>query len=57
MTLPTKEEICTFVEKSIANKQYDKKIIFPLPLITIERVKKNFRLIWLDTNVQSVVML
>jgi len=40
MTLPTKEELCTFVEESITNKQYNEEIIFALPLITIERVKK-----------------
>ena len=40
MNLPTKEELCSFVEKSISNKQYNEEIIFPLPEITIERIKK-----------------
>ena len=40
MNLPTRDEICIFVETSIANKQYNEKIIFDLPLKTIERVKK-----------------
>ena len=40
MTPPTKEELCTFVEESVANRQYNEEIIFALPLITIERVKK-----------------
>ena len=39
MNLPTKEELCTFVEKSISNKQYNEEIIFPLPEITIEKLK------------------
>jgi len=40
MNLPTRDEICIFVEISISDKQYNEKIIFELPLITIERVKK-----------------
>ena len=40
MTPPTKEELCIFVEESITNRQYNEEIIFPLPLVTIERVKK-----------------
>ena len=40
MNLPTKEELCSFVEKSISNKQYNEEIIFPLPEITIGRIKK-----------------
>jgi hypothetical protein len=40
MNLPTRDEICIFVENSISNKQYNEKIIFELPRITIERVKK-----------------
>jgi len=40
MNPPTKEELCIFVEKSIRNKQYNEEIIFPLPIVTIERVKK-----------------
>jgi len=40
MNLPTRDEICIFVETSISNKQYNDRIIFQLPLITIERVKK-----------------
>ena len=39
MNLPTEEELCIFVEKSISNKQYNEEIIFPLPTITIERIK------------------
>ena len=40
MNPPTKEELCIFVEESIRNKQYNEEIVFPLPLVTIERVKK-----------------
>ena len=40
MSLPTEEELCLFVEKSISNRQYNEEIIFDLPVITIERVKK-----------------
>jgi len=40
MNPPTKEELCTFVKESISNRQYNEEIIFPLPLITIERIKK-----------------
>jgi len=40
MNLPTRDEICIFVETSISDKQYNDRIIFQLPLITIERVKK-----------------
>ena len=40
MNLPTKEELCMFVEKSISNKQYNGEIVFPLPEITIEKVKE-----------------
>lgn len=40
MNLPTRDEICIFVETSIANKQYNEKIIFDLSLKTIKRVKK-----------------
>lgn len=29
-----------FVEKSISNRQYNEEIVFDLPQITIERVKK-----------------
>ncbi len=32
MNLPKRDEICIFVETSIANKQYNKKIIFNLSL-------------------------
>jgi len=37
---PTKEELCIFVEESITNRQYNEEIIFPLSLITIEKIKK-----------------
>ncbi len=40
MNLPTEEELCIFVEESISNKQYNEEIVFYLPEITIERVKK-----------------
>ena len=40
MHLPTEEELCIFVKKSISNKQYNEEIIFPLPNIAVERVKK-----------------
>jgi len=40
MNLPTRDEICIFVETSISDKQYNEKIIFELPTITIERVRK-----------------
>ena len=40
MPLPTEKELCIFVEKSISNKQYNEEIIFPLPTITIERIKE-----------------
>jgi len=35
----TKEEICSFVDESIGNKQYNDELIFLLPNKTIERVK------------------
>jgi hypothetical protein len=44
MNLPTRDEICIFVDTSISNKQYNKKIVFLLPSITIERVKKKLSL-------------
>ena len=40
MNPPTKEELCIFVEESITNRQYNEEIIFPLSLITIEKIKK-----------------
>ena len=36
----TKEEICAFVEKSITDRQYNDKLLFLLPLKTIQRVKE-----------------
>jgi len=44
MSLPTRDKICIFVENSICNKQYNEKIIFKLPSITIERVRKKLSL-------------
>ena len=41
MSLPTEEELCIFVQKSIANRQYNEEIVFSLPLLTIEKVKKS----------------
>ncbi len=40
----TREEICTFVEKSILDKQYNDELSFPISDITIERVKKKLYL-------------
>ena len=40
MNLPSKAELCIFVENSINNKQYNEEIIFELSLTTIERIKK-----------------
>jgi len=36
----TKEEICAFVEKSIADRQYNDELLFLLPFKTIQRVKE-----------------
>ena len=36
----TKEEICTFIENSISNRQYNDELLFKLPFTTIERVKE-----------------
>ena len=36
----TKEEICTFIENSISNRQYNDELLFELPLTTIQRVKE-----------------
>ena len=35
-----KEGICTFVEESITNRQYNDKLLFTLPDTTIQRVKE-----------------
>ena len=43
----TKEEICEFVEKSIADRQCNDKLLFSLPLKTIERVKE---ILYFDLN-------
>lgn len=40
MYIPTEEELCIFIEESISNKQYNEKIVFDLPEITIERISK-----------------
>ena len=43
----TKEEICVFVEKSIADRQYNGELLFFLPSKTIQRVKE---IIYFDLN-------
>ena len=43
----TKEEICEFVEKSIADRQCNDELLFSLPLKTIERVKE---ILYFDLN-------
>ena len=43
----TKEEICEFVEKSIADRQCNDELFFSLPLKTIERVKE---ILYFDLN-------
>ncbi len=55
MNLPTRDEICIFVETSITNKQYNEEIIFDLPLKTIERVKKKlpFNMIGYQCSISS----
>jgi len=53
MSLPSKQDICTFVERSIFDKQYNDELLFPLPMITIERVK---RILYLDMNGYSCVI-
>ena len=40
MFQPSKQDICTFVERAISDRQYNDELLFPLPIITIERVKK-----------------
>ena len=35
-----KEDICTFIEKSITNRQYNDELLFTLPDTTIQRVKE-----------------
>ena len=55
MNLPTRDEICIFVETSITNKQYNEEIIFELSLKTIERVKKKlpFNMIGYKCSISS----
>ena len=55
MNLPTRYEICIFVETSITNKQYNEEIIFELPFKTIERVKKKlpFNMIGYQCSISS----
>jgi len=36
MNIPTKEELCIFIENSISNRQYNEEILFHLPNKTIE---------------------
>ena len=49
----TKEEICTFVENSISNRQYNDELLFELPLTTIQRVKE---ILYFDlTNYRGVI--
>ena len=36
----TKEEICTFVEKSITDRQYNDELLFSLPAKAIKRVQE-----------------
>jgi len=43
----TKEKICEFVEKSIANRQYNDELLFLLPSQTIQRVKE---ILYFDLN-------
>ena len=40
MQQPTREEICTFVEQSISNRQFNDELIFSLPAKTITRIKE-----------------
>ncbi len=40
MPQPTREEICTFVEESITNRQFNEELIFSLPAKTIVRIKE-----------------
>ena len=44
MSTPTKQDICTFVKKAISHKQSNEELLFPLPSITIDRVKKMLHL-------------
>jgi len=55
MNLPTRDEICIFVETSISNKQYNEEIIFDLPLKTIERVRQKlpFNMIGYQCSISS----
>ncbi len=55
MNLPTRDEICIFVETSISNKQYNEEIIFELPLKTIERVRQKlpFNMIGYQCSISS----
>ena len=40
MQEPTKEEICAFVEESIANRQFNEELVFSLPTKTVIRIKE-----------------
>ena len=40
MSTPTKQDICIFVKRAISHKQSNEELLFPLPSITIDRVKK-----------------
>ena len=55
MNLPSKAELCIFVENSINNKQYNEEIIFELPLKTIERIKKKlpFNMVGYQCSIKS----
>ena len=44
MSLPSKQDICTFVERAISHKQYNDELLFPLPELTIEKIKKALHL-------------
>ena len=47
MLVPSESEICTFVERSIFDKQFNDELLFLLPSITIEKIKKA---LYLDMN-------
>ena len=44
MFQPSKQDICTFVERAISDRQYNDELLFPLPELTIEKIKKALHL-------------
>ena len=40
MCIPTKKEIQNFIENALLDKQWNEELVFLLPEVTIERVKK-----------------